>query len=195
MRRPSVALLIAAAVAAGPVVVVGCSGDDGDEGGDGGTSTEVSLPPTNDALCLDVDRGDVPVVDLIDPAIELAASLYGSDPAFFEISADRQRVSLVVSDDGTASQLFFCGAGGYVPPTSLGEATGATFTGDAVDFDVDAVFDRLDEELDDPDIADFAIVGDGEGGAIYDATVQSSAGGILLVRLSPTGSVLAVQAQ
>jgi hypothetical protein len=171
-------------------VVVGCSGDD-----DAAPAAAVTSAVENDALCLDVDRSDEPVVDLIEPAIELARTVTGSEPAFFEISADRQRVSMVLAEDGNASQLFYCGAGGYVPSTSLGEASGATFTGDAVDFDVAAIFVRLDDELDDPDIVDFAIVGDGEGGAVYDATVQSSAGGILLVRLSPSGSVLAVQAQ
>jgi hypothetical protein len=181
---------LSAVVALLLAVAVGCSGDD-----DEIPAADVSGTPENDALCLDVDRSDQPVVDLIEPAIELARHVYGSTPEFFEISADRQRVSLVVADDGTASQLFYCGDGGYVPATSLGEASGATFTGDAVDFDVDDIFVQLDEELDDPDIADFAVVGDGAGGVLYDATVQSSAGGILLVRLSPTGSVLAVQAQ
>jgi hypothetical protein len=184
VTRPSAVVALVLAVA------VGCSGDD-----DAASTADASSAPVNDALCLDVDQRDQPVVDLIEPAIELARTVYGSAPEFYEISADRQRVSLVVADDGTASQLFYCGAGGYVPATSLGEASGATFTGEAVDFDVDSIFVQLDEELDDPDIADFAIVGDGEGGVVYDATVQSSAGGILLVRLSPTGSVLAVQAQ
>jgi hypothetical protein len=190
VTRPpaAVALLLAAAVAV--VAGVGCSGDDDDA-----PAIDASSVSANDALCLDVDRQDRPVVDLIEPAIELAATLYGPDAEFFEISADRQRVSLVVAVDGTASQVFYCGEGGYVPATSLGEASGATFTGDAVDVDVDAVFDQLDEELDDPDIADFAMVGDGDGGVLYDATVQSSAGGVLLVRLSPSGAVLAVQAE
>jgi hypothetical protein len=177
-------------VAVVPVVVVGCSEDD-----DAAPAPDASTIPENDALCLDVDRRDVPVVDLIGPAIDLAEDLYGSDPEFFEISADRQRVSLVVADDGTANQVFYCGQGGYVPATALGDASGATFDAGSVDFDPDEIFVQLAEELDDPDIADFAMVGDGEGGVVYDATVQSSAGGILLVRLSPTGAVLAVQAQ
>ena len=184
MRRPWAVVALLLAVAAG------CSGDD-----DAAPAADLATAPENDALCLDVDRRDEPVVDLIEPAIELAATQYGSEPEFFEISADRQRVSLVIAQDGNANQLFYCGDGGYVPATSLGEASGATFTGDAVVFDVDEIFLQIDDELDDPDIVDFAIVGDGEGGAVYDATVQSSAGGILLVRLSPTGSVLAVQAQ
>jgi hypothetical protein len=184
VRRATAAAALLLALA------VGCSGDD-----DAAPAADASSAPENDALCLYVDRRDEPVVDLIEPAIELAATLYESEPEFFEISADRQRVSLVVAGEGTASQVFYCGEGGYVPATSLGEASGATFTGDAVDFDADAIFDQLDDELDDPDIADFAMIGDGDGGVVYDATVQSSAGGILLVTLSPAGSILAVQPQ
>jgi len=148
----------------------------------------------NGALCLDGDRSERPVVEWVDPAIELAVDQYG-DPEFFEISADRQRVSVIVSVDGTAEQLFYCGEAGYVPPSSLGEASGSTFAPDAVDFDVDTIFDGIDEELDEPDIGDFAIVGDGAGGAAYDASVQSDVGGVLLVRLGADGTVLGAQAQ
>jgi len=136
------------------------------------------------------------VIGLIDEAIDIAEDEYDDPVEFFEISADLQRVSLIVaSPDGTAEQLFYCGEAGYVPPTSLGEASGATFRGDAVDVDTDVVFDGIEAELDDPDIVDFAIVGDGQGGVVYDSTVQSSAGGVLLVRLDATGTVLGVQAE
>lgn len=171
------------------LALAGCSG-----GGDDAEVPEPAALPENEALCLDGDRSDRPVVDWIEPAIELAVDRYG-DPEFFEISADRQRVSVIVSVDGTAEQLFYCAAAGYVPPSSLGEAQGSTFPPDAVDFDVDSIFDEIDDELDDPEIGDFAIVGDGAGGAAYDASVQSDVGGVLLVRLAADGTVLGAQAQ
>jgi hypothetical protein len=173
------------------LALVGCSGGDGDA-----SDARSPTPTPNDALCLDVPRSDRPVIELIEDAIDVAAAEYDDAVEFFEISADLQRVSLIVAtSDGTAEQMFYCGAGGYVPPTSLGEASGATFPGDAVDVDTDVVFDGLETELDDPDIVDFAIVGDGQGGVVYDSTVQSAAGGVLLVRLSPGGQVLGVQAE
>lgn len=182
MRRPlAVAIPLAFAL-------VGCSG------GDDADAPDLADLPENDALCLDGDRADRPVIDWIEPAIDLAVDEYG-DPEFFEISADRQRVSVIVSVDGVAEQLFYCAASGYVPATSLGEAEGSTFAPDSVDFDVDTIFDGIDEELDDPEIGDFAIVGDGAGGAAYDASVQSDVGGVLLVRLAGDGTVLGAQAQ
>ena len=180
MRRPlAVALPFALAL-------VGCSG------GDDTDAPELADLPENDALCLDGDRADRPVVDWIAPALEVAADQYGA-PDFFEVSADRQRVSVVVSVDGTAEQLFYCGTAGYVPPTSLGEAEGSTFTADAVDVDVDAIFSQIDEELGEPDIGDFAVIGDGAGGVAYDASVQSDAGGVLFVDLAADGTILGVR--
>ncbi|MEZ5298803.1 MAG: hypothetical protein R2697_21735 [Ilumatobacteraceae bacterium] len=180
MRRP---LAVAVPIA---LVLAGCSGDDGDAAPADGVE--------NDALCLDGERFDEPVVDWIEPAIDLAVETYG-DPDFFEISADLQRVSVIVAVDGTAEQLFYCGDAGSVPPTSLGEASGSTFGPDAVAFDPAAIFVEPDADLDDPEIGDFAIIGDGEGGVVYDASILSDAGGVLLVRLGPDGAVLAVQAQ
>ena len=181
MRRP-LAVVVPLALA-----LAGCSGD-----GDTAAPALADLTE-NDARCLDGDRSERPVVDWIEPAIELAQEQYG-DPEFFEISADRQRVSVVVSVDGVAEQMFYCGDGGYVPPSPLGEAAGATFDGAAVDFDVDGIFGAIDDELDDPEIGDLAIVGDGSGGVVYDASVQSDEGGVLFVDLTPDGTIVGVRA-
>lgn len=178
MRRP-LAVAVPFALALG-----GCSGGDADS--DAGELVE------NDALCLDGDRADRPVVEWIAPALDVAADQYG-DPELFEVSADRQRVSVIVAVDGTAEQLFYCGPAGYVPPTSLGAAEGSTFDTDAVDVDVDVIFSQIDEELGEPDIGDFAIIGDGAGGVAYDASVQSDAGGVLFVDLGADGTILGVR--
>ena len=60
-------------------------------------------------------------------------------------------------------------------------------------FDTETIFDALRDELDDPVIVDFAVQGS-EGGPVYDATVASDSGGVLLVLLGADGRVLAVQA-
>jgi hypothetical protein len=152
--------------------------------------------PENDALCLDTERAERPVVELIEPAMDVVDELYGSPQRYFEVSADRQRVSLIVArDDGAAEQVFYCGEAGRTPAEELGDADGATFVADAVRFDPDVIFTGIDEELDDPEIVDLAIVGAGEDGVLYDATVRSTEGGVLLVLLGPDGEVRAVQAE
>jgi hypothetical protein len=174
-----------------------CSGDDSSGSADGDDDGEaVAAVPIDDALCLDVERGDAPVVELIGPAVAVVDEMYGGTPEYFEVSADRQRVSLIVAlDDGTAEQVFFCGDAGRTEPEPLGEAEGSTFTSDAIDIDPRTIFSLLGEQLDDPEIVDFAVTGAGDGAAVYDATVMSESGGVLLVLLSADGEVLAVQAQ
>lgn len=185
-----------AAVVAVTIALSACSGDDDDNDGGNDDGGAVERVPINDALCLDVERGEDPVVELIAPAVELVDDLYGGAPEYFEVSADRQRVSLIVAlDDGTAEQVFFCGEAGRTDPEALGEADGSTFTGDAIDIDPATIFSPLDEALDDPEIVDFAVTGAGDGATVYDATVMSGAGGVLLVLLAADGEVLAVQAQ
>jgi hypothetical protein len=186
MRRPAAATIIVAGLVA--LATASCSGDDDPE--------PPGSVPVNEALCLDGERASRPVVEMIDPAIASVDELYGAPQRYYEVSADTQRVSLVVAvDDGTAEQVFYCGAGGRTPPESLGEADGSTFPGDSIDIDPESIFDQLDDELDQPDIVDFATVGAGGDDVVHDATVRSDSGGILLVLLSADGEVLAVQAQ
>lgn len=181
-----------AAVVALTVTLSACSGG----GGNSGDSSAFETVPIDDALCLDVDRGEAPVVDLIAPAVDVVDAMHGGAAEYFEVSADRQRVSLIVAlEDGTAEQVFFCGDSGRTEPQALGEAEGSTFSGDAIDVDPATIFSMLDEELDDPEIVDFAVTGAGDGSVVYDATVMSSSGGVLLVLLDADGEVLAVQAQ
>ncbi len=165
--------------------------------GCGGGSDEVAPTDTqlDDARCLDAARGDAPVVELIAPAIAVTDAHYGSPQRYFEISADQQRVSLIVATaGGDAEQVVFCDENRFGPPESLGPADGATFSGDDVEFDAERVLSGIDDELDDPDIVDFVVQGAPDG-VLYDATIVSDAGGVLLVLLSGDGEVLAVQAQ
>lgn len=172
-------------------LAVACSGGDGPDD----VVFEFDSLPVNEALCLDVERADRPVVELVEPALVVVEEIYGAPQRFFEVSVDRHRVSLIVAIDDTAEQVFFCGAAGYTDPDALGEATGATFPGEVIEFDPTSIFDRLDDDLGDPDVVDFAIVGGGDDSVIYDASIRSAAGGVLVVQLSGDGRVLAVSPQ
>ncbi len=149
------------------------------------------------AGCGGGDGPPEPLVGLIAEAIEATERHYGAPQEYFEISADLERVSVIVAvDDATAAeQGSYEPGGGFTIPEPVGPADGATFSAAAVAFDPDRIFDRLRSELDDPVIVDFALQGDGSGGVIYDASVASDAGGVLLVLLGPTGEILGVQGQ
>ena len=160
-------LALAAAVVA---ALVGCGGDD----------DESDAPP--------------PVVDQIAPALAAVDAQYGAPQDFFEASADLEGVGVIVAvDDATAAERFRFENGELSEPEVLGEASGATFRAEDVAFDTETIFDALRDELDDPVIVDFAVQGS-EGGPVYDATVASDSGGVLLVLLGADGRVLAVQA-
>ena len=144
----------------------------------------------------DDDQSDapLPIVDQIAPALAAVDAHYGSPQDFFEASADLEGVGVIVAlDDATAAERFRFEGGELSEPEPLGEASGATFRSADVEFDTGTIFDALRDELDDPVIVDFAVQGS-EGGAVYDATVTSDNGGVLLVLLGADGRVLAVQA-
>ncbi len=138
-----------------------------------------------------------PIVERIDDAIAAVEEHYGTPQQYFEISATLMEVSVIVAvDEATAAeQGRFTVDGGLTVPEPVGPASGATFGADAVTFDADGIFDQLRSELDDPAIIDFAIQGTPSGEVLYDAVVASDSGGVLLVRLGPTGQILGVQAQ
>ena len=151
----------------------------------------------NEARCLDAPSSPWPVVGLIPDALRAVEAAYGSPQRYFEVSADSRRVGVIVAvDDATAAeQAFYCGAAGFAPPEPVGPANGSTFAADAVRFDPETVFDRLRAELDDPTILDFAVQGAASGAVVFDATVVSESGGILLVLLGPNGQILGAQGQ
>ncbi len=143
------------------------------------------------------DAAPEPIVDLIDDAISAVEQHYGSPQQYFEISATIDDVSLIVAVDGAtaAEQGGLAADGAFTIPEPVGPASGSTFSADAVGFDPDRIFDQLRDELGDPVIIDFAIQGTPTGSVVYDATVASDAGGVLLVLLGPTGQILGAQGQ
>ena len=148
------------------------------------------------AACGGDDAAPVPIVDRIDDAIQAVEQHYGAPQQFFEISASIDEVSFVVAvNDATAAeQGGFSADGELRVPEPVGPANGFTFTAEAIGFDPDRIFEQVRDELNDPVIVDFAIVGAAAGSVLYDATVASEAGGVLLVRLGPEGRILGVQA-
>ena len=139
----------------------------------------------------------LPIVGSIPEAIAALEEFYGSPQEYFEISARLDSIGFVVAvDDATAAeQGSWTPEDGLVEPEPVGEASGATFTADQIDLESDRIFDRIFAELDDPTIIDLAIQCGPDGTVIYDASIASEAGGVLLVLLGPDGSIRAVQGQ
>ena len=138
-----------------------------------------------------------PVVDLIPDAVAAIEDHYGSPQEYFEISAGLESVGFVVAvDDATMAEQGSYGVDGeFTAPEPVGEASGETFTADEIDIDADLIFEQLRDELDDPVIVDLAIQGGPNDTVVYDASVASDGGGVLLVLLSPDGAILGVQGQ
>ncbi len=149
------------------------------------------------AACGGDDASPGPLVDQIDEAISAVEQHYGAPQQYFEVSANLEEVNVIVAVDGAtaAEQGAFSADAGLTVPEPVGPANGSTFLSEAVTFDPDVIFDQLRDELDDPVIVDFAIRGTAGGSVIYDATVASDSGGVLLVLLGPTGQILGAQGQ
>lgn len=138
-----------------------------------------------------------PRVDLIPDAIEAVEDHYGGPQEYFEISAGLESVGVIVAvDAATAAEQGTYSAGGVLTgPDPVGPADGQTFTAEQIDLEPDRIFDQIREELDDPVIIDLAILGGPNDSVVYDASIASESGGVLLVLLGPSGSILAVQGQ
>ena len=136
-------------------------------------------------------------MDLIPEALAAVEEHYGAPQEYFEVSATLDSVGFIVAvDDATAAEQGSYGADGtFTAPVDVGEASGSTFTRAAIDVEPDRIFDRIRDELDDPVIVDFAVQGGPDGAVIYDATIASEAGGVLLVLLGPDGTINGVQGQ
>lgn len=137
---------------------------------------------------------DLPLVAEIAPAITAVEAELGGPQEFFEINATPQLVNLFVASDDKSTATAYVYLGGELePPAPPRDVTGGeTFTAAELDFDPETIFTPIAEELDEPDVTQFVIVG-GPGGVVqYSAFVASSAGGVLDVLLGPNGEVLGV---
>lgn len=143
------------------------------------------------------DPAGGPIVELIPDAVIAIEEFYGAPQTYFEISAGLEEIGFVVAVDGAtaAEQGSYSADGRFTAPEPVGEASGATFTADQIDVDPDRIFEPLRSELDDPAIIDLAIQGGPNGTLVYDVSVASEEGGVLLVLLGPDGEIRAVQGQ
>lgn len=141
--------------------------------------------------------GAEPVIDVIADAVAAIEAHYGGPQEYFEISAGLESVGVIVAVDGAtaAEQGSYSTDGGLVVPEPVGEASGATFEATDITFDPERVFEQIRDELDDPVIVDFAIQGGPDGALLYDATVATEGGGVLLVLVAADGTIRGVQAQ
>jgi hypothetical protein len=137
---------------------------------------------------------ELPLVGEIAPAIAAVEAELGGPQDYFEVNATPQLVNLFVAANGglTATAYVYL-AGELQPPAPPRDVTsGETFRAEALDFDPDAIFSGVDDELGEPAVTQFVVVG-GPGGAVqYSAFVVSSEGGVLDVLLGPDGAVLGV---
>lgn len=136
----------------------------------------------------------VPRVAEIAPAITAVESELGGPQDYFEINATPQFVNVIVATDGGSMATAFLYLDGDLQPPAPPEAAGGeTFRAGDLDFDPDAILAGIADELDEPTIAQFVVVG-GPGGAVqYSAFVTSAEGGVLDVLLGSDGAVLGVE--
>ena len=137
----------------------------------------------------------VPRVAEITPAITAVESELGGPQDYFEINATPQFVNVIVATDGGSMATAFLYLDGDLQPPAPPEAAGGeTFRAGDLDFDPDAILAGIADELDEPTIAQFVVVG-GPGSAVqYSAFVTSAEGGVLDVLLGSDGAVLGVEA-
>ncbi|MDW3212538.1 MAG: hypothetical protein R8G01_00955 [Ilumatobacteraceae bacterium] len=138
-----------------------------------------------------------PRIELIPDAVAAIEDHYGAPQEYFEISAGLDAVGFVVAvDEATMAEQGSYGSDGtFVAPEPVGEASGETFFADQIDFDPDLIFEQVREELDDPVIVDLAIQGGPNDTVVYDASIASDGGGVLLVLLGPDGTIQGAQGQ
>jgi hypothetical protein len=148
---------------------------------------------------------DGPLVGRIPDALDaLAAEVGADDPDLFEVVADTTGITLVLAEseiDNDSGEV----VGTFATPyrwedgelTRVGEvspAAGAVFRASAISIDPGRVFERIRDELDDPEITDLVIQGGPDGSVVIDASIVNDRGGRLLVLLGADGTILGVQA-
>jgi len=151
------------------------------------------------AGCGDGDDGSAgfPLVAEIAPAIGAVEAEIGGPLDYFEVNATPQLVNLFVATDGGSTATAYVYLDGELQPPAppQGVASGETFRADALDFDPEVIFDGIADELREPAVTQFVVIGAPGGAVQYSAFVTSSEGGVLDVVLGPDGSVLGVNAR
>jgi hypothetical protein len=148
------------------------------------------------AGCGDDDEGstELPLVAEVAPATAAVEAELGGPQDYFEVNATPQLVNLFVATDGGSTATAYVYLDGELQPPAPPQdvASGETFRADELDFDPEGILDGVADELDEPAVTQFVVIG-GAGDVVqYSAFVVSSAGGVLDVLLGPDGEVLGV---
>lgn len=161
---------------------------------DGGASTSTSTAPsTAPTSSSSSSTASWPRVDLVDDAVTALETELGAPQEYFEINATARLVNLFVALNDSELVQPWVFLDGELTSTEGQEATGSSFTTEAIDFDPDTVLSHVQTELpqSNPDV--FFIEG-GEGGIVrYSVAVTSRQGGQLVVVVAGDGRVLSVE--
>jgi hypothetical protein len=133
-----------------------------------------------------------PLVAEVVPALEAVEAELGGPQDYYEVNATPQLVNVFVATDGgsTATAYVYIDRQLQPPAPPRDGAGGETFRAEDLDFDPGVILGGIADELGDPTISQFVVVG-GPGGAVqYSAFVTSDQGGVLDVLLGPDGAVL-----
>jgi hypothetical protein len=164
-------LRLAGAVAAVAGALASCGGDD---------NAEVAVPRA----------------DLVAPAlaaVDAAAAAAGGEAPLLEIAATLESVDVIVQDEPGHGVLYRFVADELSGPIEPRDDPRPVFSSSDVALDPDRIFDGILAELPDAVILDLALRKEGDA-VVIDATVASEQGGVLLVLLSPEGTILGTQA-
>ncbi|MFZ4720236.1 MAG: hypothetical protein ACOYMR_12475 [Ilumatobacteraceae bacterium] len=186
--------LLTGIVASAALVALGaCSADGGAAGGS--TST-----PTSDggsgALCQPTGTTQAPadlpqVADIATAVTDLEAELGGSQQ-YFEINATARVVNLFVAlNEGKLAQPWIW-LDGQLSSKEGQPASGGTFTAADMDFDPDAIFTIVRDQIPDAILETFYVNGDGTGNVQYGLLTSAQCGGGLDIVVGPDGAVKSV---
>lgn len=144
--------------------------------------------------CGDDDDGDaaLPLVGDVAPAVTALETELGDAPQYFEIRATTLSVTLWVSADQGHRAIPYVWADGELADAGAAQVveSGFTFAAvDALEFDPDAVLDRVGDELDTA-LTQFSIVGTESGAPRYTVTAESDRGGEIDIQLDAAGTPL-----
>jgi hypothetical protein len=163
-----------------------------DSGAGATTSSTGAAPTTVGTVGTDSAAAPPLRVDLIHDAAAAVEAQLGGPQSYYEINATPDLVNLFVAGEGGAVTAFVFVAGVLTSEELPGEAGGATFRAEALDFDPATVTSRVTSELPTSRQDVFEIVG-GPGGTVqYSIVVTSAAGGQLIVQVARDGTVLSV---
>jgi hypothetical protein len=171
-------------VALALVIIAACSGDD--PAGD--TAPSDSGPPP----VLGVP--DELRVDLVEPAIAALEDELSGAQQYFEINVRGPIVNLFVANADATTVTPWAYQDGSLSSVAGSAAQGATFAGDAVEFDAERILSEVRAQLPSATLQALEIIGGPSGSVRYTVVLVGSAGGQILAEVAPDGTIIGVDA-